>query len=134
MLELTNTTAQTIDPGRSLTFDSVILKSGCAEAHRAGSGIVTLRAGCAIYEVHFSANISGTAAGPVQLAIALDGEPLAETTMVETVAAAGDLYNVATSTLIKTGCGCCGRVTVTNNGLSVVVVGPNPAFYVKRVA
>ena len=58
MIELSNTTAQTIAPGQSLTFDTVILKSGCAETHRTNSGIVTLRAKCAIYEVHFAANIS----------------------------------------------------------------------------
>lgn len=134
MIELSNTTAQTVAPGQSLTFNTVILKSGCAEAHRTNSGIVTLRADCAIYEVHFSANISGTAAGPVQLAIELDGEPLAETTMISTVTTAADPNNVATSTLVKTGCGCCGRLTVVNTGTSDVVVSANPAFYVKRVA
>lgn len=134
MIELSNTMTQTINPGQALTFDATILKTGCAEAHRTNSGIVTLRADCAIYEVHFAANVSGTAAGPVQLAIALDGEPLVETTMISTVAAAGDLNNVATATLVKTGCGCCGRITVVNNGLSIVVVGANPALFVKRVA
>lgn len=134
MIELSNTTAQTIAPGQSLTFDITILKSGCAEAHRTNSGIVTLRADCAIYEVHFAANVSGTAAGPVQLAIALDGEPLVETTMISTVGAAGDLNNVAIATLVKTGCGCCGSITVTNNGTSTVIVGANPALFVKRVA
>ena len=134
MIELSNTTAQTINAGQSLTFDTVILKSGCAEAHRTNSGIVTLRMKCAIYEVHFAANISGTAAGPVQLAIALDGEPLVETTMISTVTTAGDLNNVATATLVKTGCGCCGKITVTNNGTEPVTIGANPALFVKRVA
>lgn len=134
MIELSNTTAQTVQPGQSLTFDTVVTRSGCAESHRTNSGIVTLRAKCAKYELHFAANISGTAAGPVQLAIALDGEPLVETTMISTVAAAGDLNNVATSTLVCTDCGCCGRVTVVNSSTEPVVVGANPAFYVKRVA
>ena len=134
MIELSNTTAQTVNAGQSLTFDTVILKSGCAEAHRTNSGIVTLRANCAIYEVHFAANITGTAAGPVQIAIALDGEPLVETTMISTVTTDGDLNNVATATLVKTGCGCCGKITVTNNGTEPGVVGANPSFFVKRVA
>ena len=134
MIELSNTSEQTLTPGQSLTFDTVILKTGCAEAHRTNSGIVTLRADCAIYEVHFAANVSGTAAGPVQLSIALDGEPLPETTMINTVGTAGNLDNVATATLIRTGCGCCGRVNVTNTGTSDVVVGANPALFVKRVA
>ena len=134
MIELSNTSEQTLTPGQSLTFDTVILKTGCAEAHRTNSGIVTLRADCAIYEVHFAANLSGTTVGPVQLSIALDGEPMPETTMVNTVGTAGDLDNVATTTLIRTGCGCCGRVNVINTGTSDVVVGANPALFVKRVA
>ena len=134
MIELSNTTAQTIFPGQSLTFDSVLLRSGCAEAHRTNSGIITLRAHCATYEIHFSANISGTAAGPVQLAITLDGEPLVETTMISTVTTVADANNVATATLVKTGCDCCGRISVTNAGTSDVVVSANPAFFVKRVA
>lgn len=134
MIELSNTTAQTISSGQSLTFDTVILKSGCAEAHRTNSGIITLRAACAIYEVHFAANISGTAAGPVQLVITLDGEPLVETTMISTVTTAADPNNVATATLIKTGRDCCGRISVRNTGASDVVVSPNPALFVKRVA
>ena len=134
MIELSNTTAQTIAPGQSLTFDTVILKTGNAEAHRTNSGIITLRANCATYEVHFAANISGTAAGPVQLAITLDGEPLVETTMISTVTTAADPNNVATATLVRTGCGCCGRISVTNTGVSDVVVSANPALFVKRVA
>ena len=134
MIELSNTSAQTLPPGQALTFDSETLRSGCAETHRAGSGIVTLRANCAIYEAHFAANVTGTAAGPVQLAIALDGEPLPEATMISTVTTAADLNNVATATLIRTGCGCCGRVSVVNTGTSDVVVSAGAALFVKRVA
>lgn len=134
MIELSNTTAQTIAPGQPLTFDSVLLRSGISESHRPNSSIVTLKAKCSIYEVHFAANIAGTAAGPIQLSIALDGEPLAETTMIATPAAAGDATNVATATLIRTDCNCCGRVTVVNTGVSDVIVSPNPALFVKRVA
>ena len=133
MIELSNTTAQTIAPGQALTFDTVILNTGCGECHRANSGIITLRK-IGIYEIHFSANIAGTTTGPVQLSIELDGEPLAETTMISTPVAAADADNVATSTLVKTCAGCCGRLTVVNTGTSDVVVSPNPVFYVKRVA
>lgn len=134
MIELSNTTAQTIAPGQPLTFDSVLLKGGISESHRPNSSIVTLKAKCSIYEIHFAANIAGTAAGPIQLSVALDDEPLAETTMITTPAAAGDATNVATATLIRTDCNCCGRVTVVNTGVSDVIVSPNPALFVKRVA
>lgn len=134
MIELSNTAAQTIAPGQSLTFDTVLLKTGCAEAHRSNSGIVTLKADCAVYEIHFAANISATAAGTAQLAISLDGEPLIETTMINTISTAGDPDNAATATLVKTGCGCCGKISVTNTGTTSVIVSANPAFFVKRVA
>lgn len=133
MIELSNTTAQTVAAGQALTFDSVILNTGCGEFHRANSGIITLRK-IGIYEVHFSANIAGTDAGPIQLVIELDGEPLAETTMISTPTASADANNVATATLVKTYCGCCGRLNVVNIGVSDIVVSPNPAFFVKRVA
>lgn len=134
MIELSNTTAQTLTTGQSLTFDTVVLCSGCAESHRPNSGTVTLRATCGIYEIHFAADVTGAAAGPVQLAITLDGEPLMETTVISTVYTAGDYNNVATATLVRPGCGCCGRVAVTNTGTAVITVGANPALYVKRVA
>ena len=95
---------------------------------------MTLRASCTIYEVHFAANVSGTAAGPVQLSLELDGEPLPEATMTSTVTTAADLNNVATATLIRTGCGCCGRVSVVNTGTSDVVVSAGAALFAKRVA
>lgn len=134
MIELSNTADQTIAPGQSLTFDTALLKTGCAEAHRTNSGIVTLKADCAVYEIHFAANISATAAGTAQLAISLDGEPLIETTMINTISTAGDPDNAATATLVKTGCGCCGKISVTNTGTTSVVVSANPALFVKRVA
>lgn len=134
MIELSNTAAQTIAPGQSLTFDTVLLKTGCAETHRSNSGIVTLKADCAVYEIHFAANISATDAGTAQLAISLDGEPLIETTMINTISTAGDPDNAATATLVKTGCGCCGKISVTNTGTTSVIVSANPALFVKRVA
>lgn len=131
MIELSNTTAQTLAPGQALTFDTVILNTGCGECHRTNSGIVTLRK-IGIYEVHFSANISGTAAGQVQLVIELDGEPLPETLMTNAIAAAGDLENAATATLVRT---CSGRLSVVNpSATESTLVGANPAFYIKRVA
>lgn len=133
MIELSNTTAQTLTPGQALTFDTVLLRTGCSAYHRRNSGIITLSK-IGVYEVSFSANISSTTAGTAQLAIELDGEPLLETTMINSIGTAGDPDNVATSTLVKTCAGCCGRLTVVNTGTSDVVVSPNSAFYVKRVA
>lgn len=134
MIVLSNTIAQTIEPGQSITFDDVVLHSGCGECHRSNTGSVKLRAN-GVYEAHFSANIGGaTAATPVQLALAIGGEPLLETTMISVPAAVNDLNNVATATAIKNCCGDYDRVSVTNTGTDPVVVGANPVLFIKRVS
>lgn len=133
MIELSNQVEQTLAVGQSAVFGTTILKTGCNESHRRGSGLVTVRCG-GVYEVSFSGNVSGTAAGPVQLAIALDGEALPETTMISTVGVAGDLNSVSASTLARIPCGCCVTLSVKNTGTVPVVIGANPSFSVRRVA
>ena len=133
MIEVSNSTEQTVQPNQSAVFDTNILKTGCDTSHRLSSGVVTLRAKCAVYEVHFSANISSTTAGTAQLAISLDGEPLPETTMINSVGTAGDPENASTSTLVRTDGCCCGRISVTNTGTNPVVISANPSLFVKRV-
>lgn len=132
MILLTNTDAQTVEPGASVLLDEVIFQTGNGECHRRGSGGVTLRFK-GIYEVHFSANLGGVAAGPAELTILLDGDTLTETEMDTVTAAAGDLENVATMTAIRGCCSTGGRVTVVNTGDADVTV-ENPKLYVKRVA
>ena len=134
MIQLSNSTTQTLAPGQSLTFDSVLLKSGCAETHRVNSSIVTLRANCGIYEIHFTGNVSAPSASPVQLALQLDGETLPETAMNEEITTPGVGQNVAAATLIRTGCGCCGRVGVVNTGTTTLSVIANTSLFIKRVA
>lgn len=132
MILLTNTVAQTVAPGASVTFDTTIFHTGTGECHRAGSSAVTMRCR-GIYEADFSANIGGTAAGTVTLAIQTSGETLPETVMDSVTAAAGDLENVATMTAIRNFCSGYDRITVTNTG-AVEVTVENPKLYVKRVA
>lgn len=38
MIELSNTADQVLTAGQSITFDKVLLKTGCAECHRANTG------------------------------------------------------------------------------------------------
>lgn len=132
MYVLSNTESQTIAPGGTATFNVVILSGGCGMSHRANSGIINIRK-CGAYKVTFSGNVSGTAAGPVQLAVALDGEALAETTMISTVTTAGDLENVSSTTAVRVCCGCCVQLTVKNTGASDVILGANPSFVVTEV-
>ena len=134
MIVLSNTSPQTLAPGASITFNSVVLHTGCAECHRAGTGSVKLRCN-GIYEANFAANIGGAAANaPVQLSLAIGGQVLPETTMIATPATANALNNVATATAIKNCCGDFDRVTVTNNGTNPVTVGANPVLFIKRIS
>ena len=134
MIILTNNASQELAPGQSLTFNTEILHTGCAECHRIGSGAVTLRMQQAIYEVFFKANIgSTTAATPAQFTIFLNGSPMTETTMVSTTNAVGDVNTVACETGVRT-C-CCGpeTLTIVNNGETNIVV-EQPLLKIKRVA
>ena len=132
MILLTNTEPQTVPVGGTVTFDRVVFHTGDAECHRGGSGAVSMRAR-GIYDVEFSANVGGAAAGAVQLSILVGGEPLPETEMDSVTAAAGDLENVATSTAIRNCCVGYERITVANTGDAEVTVSA-PKLFVRRVA
>jgi len=129
MIELSNSAAQTIAVGSAVTFDTKILKTGCAESYRQNA--ITLKNG--IYEISFSGNISGaTANTAVSVAIAVNGVALPETTMAATPSAADEVNNVSASTLYQSGCNTV--VTVVNTGTTAVTVAANSAILVRRVA
>ena len=135
MIILSNSIAQTLDPGQSVTFDTVVSKTGCSECFRVGSGVVTLRQQKAIYEIKFGANIGAATAGDAaQLAISINGSPLVEGSMISTTAAAGDLNNVGKDTAIRT-C-CCGpeTCTITNTGTTTVNIDKGPSLFIRRIA
>lgn len=128
MVVLSNLTEQTLQPGQSLTFDNVVTWFGCGETARSG-GPLGLRCENAVYELAFSGNVTGeTAAEPVQLAIALGGAALPETTMIYTPAAANAVGNVGTSTYVETRSGLSNQVTVTNTGANPIIISPNASL------
>lgn len=131
---LSNTIAQTLAPGQSLTFDKEILHTGCcSECHRPGSGAVILNKN-GIYEVFAKVDISAEADGTLQLSIFASGGELPETRMISTPSAVGDINTVCCNTAIKP-CTCCGEaLVVQNSGTTPVVVEPNSCLFVKRIA
>lgn len=135
MIILSNTTDQTLTPGQSITFDTVVFRTrNGAECHRDNTSSVRLCAKGGVYEIDFHANIGATAQGVAQLAIQLSGDTLPSTTMISTTAAAGDLNNVSASTLVRNCCASSDRITVTNTGTTDVTIGANPSLMVKRQA
>lgn len=134
MIELSTTTALTLSPGQTITFNSIPLKTGCAECTRPNTGSVKLRAN-GVYVASFSANIGATAATtPAQLSIQLGGITIPESTMISTTAAVGDLNNVATTIPIRNCCCDYDRITVANTGTSTVNVGAGAMLFVRRVS
>lgn len=132
MVVLSNTTEQTLQPGQSLAFDKLKAHSGCSECARSG-GPLTLRQ-CGTYNITFHGNVTGaTAALPVELSISVGGAPLTETEMIYTPAAANAVGNVGTETYVPT-CGSGNSVTVTNTGENPIIVSPNTALTVNRIA
>lgn len=135
MILLSNTAAVTLQPGQAITFNNLMLHAGCGECFsKQLPTSVKLKGGCgAIYELSFNGNITSVAAGAtVQLAMAVGGQPLVETAMNATPAAAGTLVNVSTSTLLRITCADLDRVSVINTGTTPLTVAPNSNFYIIR--
>lgn len=117
MIEVINAPAQEVAAGQNILFAQTAVKSGCAERHRAGSGLITLlKQGR--YLVAFSGNIAvpaGQTAGEISLGIARGGEIIPGTAMRVTPAAAGQYFNVSAQTYVDVYCGCCESVSVENS-------------------
>lgn len=140
MIVLSNSQVEIIPAGGTVTFDLTRLHTGCrqdgcggAEYHRPGTGTVQLRPG--IYEVAFNGNVTNPTAGTeVQMAIAIDGAPISETTMIQTVSTANSYENIAASTYVKVCCGVNASITVENSGTTPVTMDANAGLHIRRVA
>lgn len=136
MIVVSNTTAQTIAPGESITFDNVLLRTGgndAAECFRRDTDSVKLRRN-APYSISFNANIGGpTAASPVELSLTHGKETVVGTTMISVPAAADDLNNVAFHRYLFNCCCDLSRIRITNTGENSVIVGANSELNVKRI-
>lgn len=132
MVVLSNTTEQTLQTGQALTFDRLVIHSGCGECARSGGPVGLKFAGT--YRIAFHGNVSGaTAAAPVELSISIGGAPLAETEMIYTPATAAAVGNVGTETYVQT-CNSGNNVTITNTGENPITVSANTALTVIRTA
>jgi len=134
MISLTNSTAETLTAGQSMTFDKVVFHTGRGECYRTGTGSVKMCSN-GIYEVSFNANVASATAGDVlQLSVQTGGETVTGSTMVSTPATAG-VYNAIAVDIPIANC-CCDydRITITNTGTTSVVIDANAQLFVKRIA
>lgn len=135
MIQVTNTTAQTIQPGQSVIFDKVQLKSGNCECFNTQTPRIIKLCRNGLWNITFSGNVTSDTAGTaVQLAIAVMGETLLYTVMNRTIATANNLENVSTST--GYGVRCCGvnQISVINSGTEPVTLGANSALLIERIS
>lgn len=86
------------------------------------------------YMVSFHANVTGaTAATPVQLALALGGDVMPETTMIFTPETANTVGQVSICLPVFNSCCDYDRVTVVNTGTTDIVVSANPMLAISKM-
>ena len=139
-MELTANAIQTVAANANVLFTDTVIGGNCSILHRDGSGLVTLRGltdQCrARFRVSFGGNIAvptGGTVGSISLAIAINGEPVATTTMISTPAAVEEYNNVFSAIFIDVPKGCCSQISVRNISDDDVEV-QNANLIVERVA
>ena len=138
-MELTANAEQLVNPNQIILFSDIAIPGNSSMSYRQGSGQVTLKgATCqcrARYKISFGANIGlpAASANQISLAIALNGEALAPTTMIQTPANANEYANVFASTFVNVPQGCCSTISVINNGTQALNA-VNSNLIIERVA
>lgn len=139
-MELTAPAFQQVGTNQHVLFTNTTICGPDSVVHRNGSGIITLRGlGCqcrARFKVNFGANIdipAGGTAGPISVAISINGEPLESTRMIVTPAALNQFFNVNREVYIEVPKGCCSQISVQNTSGTNIGV-QNASIIVERVA
>lgn len=139
-MEITANALQTVASNQNVLFTDTPVCGSCSILHREGSGLVTLRGitnQCrARFKAFFSGNIAISEGGTVEaisLALAINGEPVATTTMIQTPAAVEEFANVASAIYIDVPAGCCVTVSVRNTSTQSIDV-QNANLIIERVA
>lgn len=139
-MEITANALQTVLENQNVLFTETPVSGNCSIMHRDGSGLTALRGmtqQCrARYKVTFGGNIAlpaDGAAGPISLAIALNGEPVNTTLMTVTPTVTEAFFNVFSAIFVDVPAGCCAQLSVKNtSGVTIEVQNAN--LIVERVA
>ena len=139
-MEITANAIQTVAANANVIFTDTTVCGNCSIMHREGSGLVTLRGltnQCrARFRVSFGGNIAlptGGTVGSISLAIAVNGEAVATTTMISTPAAVEEFNNVFSAIFLDVPKGCCSQISVRNISDQPIDV-QNANLIVERVA
>ena len=144
MAEFTSNALQTVTENQNVVFTETTVPCNRGYIlHREGSGIITIRGivnnscGCfARYKISFGANIAvpttGTA-GPISVALAIDGEAVPTSQSIVTPTATGAFWNVYDSLYVTVPRGCCYTISVQNTSDQTIEV-QNANIIVERTA
>ena len=139
-MELVANAVQTVNTNNNILFTDEPVAGSCSILHRDGSGQVTLRGvtnQCrARFKAFFSGNIAIPTGGTVEaisLALAINGESVASTTMIQTPAAVEEYSNVASAVYIDVPSNCCITLSVKNVSTQAIAV-QNANLIIERVA
>ena len=121
MAEYLANEVQTVALNQPAIFDaSIPCNKGCV-FHEDGTGVFILRGNSqncfARYQVTFNGNIAvpdGGTAGPIAIAVAVNGEPRLTSRAIVTPAAVDEYFNVTSTALITVPRGCCFSLSVRN--------------------
>lgn len=140
-MEITANALQTVQPNQNVLFTETAVAGNSSIMHREGSGLVSIRGltqqARARYRISFGGNIAvstGETVGPISLAIAVNGEAIATTTMIVTSTAAEAFFNVFSAIFLDVPLGCCSQVSVKNITSEIAVDVQNANLIVERVA
>lgn len=139
-MEITANALQSVNSDSNVVFTDTAVSGNCSIVHRAGSGLVTLKGTtnqrCARFRITFGANIAvptGGIVGAISLALAINGEPIQATEMIQTPAAVAEFSNVSRTLFLNVLSGCCTQVSVKNTSTETISV-QNASLIVERVA
>ena len=139
-MEIIANELQTVLAGANVQFTDTVVPGKACTMHRPGSGLVSLRGltdQCrARYKISFGGNIAvstGGTVGAISLAIAIDGEAIAATTMTVTPAAVEEFFNVFGAVYLDIPRGCCSQISVRNVNTQAIEV-QNANLIIERVA
>lgn len=122
------TEAAAVSEGGNVPYTTSTVEGGCVEG--AGNGVVRIaRAG--VYRVSVNATLEATAAGAVGLRLVHDGEGVPGASGAATLAAVGDLANVAFATVVTVRCCADDSLSVRADAATSVAAA---ALVVERVA
>ena len=139
-MEIIANELQTVAVNANVQFTDTVVPGKTYAMHRPGSGLVSLKGltdQCrARYKVSFGANIGIPTGGTVEaisVAIAIDGEAIASTTMIVTPAAVEEFFNVFGAIYLDIPRGCCSQISVRNISTQPIEV-QNANLIIERVA